>query len=280
MGEKSERADKSTGLVGYYSKFLGISREGLKFYEQKGILHSDRNIENGYRNYNWNEIRFVLQCKKYRHLGFTLNKIASMARQSNTGSILEQFQSQRKILLKEIEEKKRVLIALDDKISQFDAVLKQKEFCVVRRPALYWFPTRRNGIALDSERHPMNQHWIALLPQIDGIIVWPVGTDDISEGHMIEEKFAKGLSFKDAQYLPAVSCAYAVKELVCDKVDKGNFFSQALFGDLLARMKENKFEPTGDATGLFVRNFVDEDDRYHALLGLCIPFAGKHKKPW
>jgi DNA-binding transcriptional MerR regulator len=269
MDKKSEKADKSTGLVGYYSKFLGISREGLKFYEQKGILHSERNIENGYRSYNWNEIRFVLQCKKYRKLGFTLNKIASIARQGNTGRILEQFQSQRKILLKEIEEKKRALIALDDKISQFDAVLKKGTFGIVKRPALYWFPTRRNGIALDSERHPTNLRWIAMLPHIDGIIVWSVGTGDISEGHMIEEKFAKSLSCKDAQYLPAVSCAYAVKEVVCDRE---NFFPQSLFGDLLARMKENKFKPVGDATGLLVRNFVDEEDRYHALLGLCIPF--------
>jgi hypothetical protein len=138
---------------------------------------------------------------------------------------------------------------------------------------LYWFPTRRNGIALDSERHPMNLRWIALLPHIDGIIVWSVGKGDISEGHMIEEKLAKGLSFKDAQYLPAVSCAYAVKEVVCDRVDRENFVPQFLFGDLLARMKENKFKPAGDATGLIVRNFVDEEDRYHALLGLCIPFT-------
>jgi hypothetical protein len=192
-----------------------------------------------------------------------------MARQSNTGSILEQFQSQRKILLKEIEEKKRALIALDDKISQFDAVLKKGNFGVVRRPALYWFPTRRNGIALDSEQHPINQHWIALLPHIDGIIVWSVGTDDISEGHMIDEKFTRGLSL-DAQYLPAVSCAYAIKDLVCDRE---NFLPQSLFGDLLARMGENKFKPVGVATGFIVRNFIDENDRYHALLGLCIPFS-------
>ncbi|HGM3488157.1 TPA: MerR family transcriptional regulator [Clostridioides difficile] len=36
--------------IGQVSKFLGISRDTLKFYEDKGLVNPKKNDENGYRN--------------------------------------------------------------------------------------------------------------------------------------------------------------------------------------------------------------------------------------
>ena len=35
--------------IGEVSKYLGISRDTLKFYESKGLINPKKNVENGYR---------------------------------------------------------------------------------------------------------------------------------------------------------------------------------------------------------------------------------------
>ena len=40
----------------YYTRdllnFLGVSRDALRFYEEKGLLNPQKNSENNYRNYD------------------------------------------------------------------------------------------------------------------------------------------------------------------------------------------------------------------------------------
>ena len=38
--------------IGQVAKFLGVSRDTLKFYEEKGLVKPQQNSENGYRTYN------------------------------------------------------------------------------------------------------------------------------------------------------------------------------------------------------------------------------------
>ena len=38
--------------IGEVSKYLGISRDTLKFYENKGLINPKKNSGNGYREYD------------------------------------------------------------------------------------------------------------------------------------------------------------------------------------------------------------------------------------
>ncbi|MDR1429115.1 MAG: MerR family transcriptional regulator, partial [Spirochaetaceae bacterium] len=109
-------------MVRFYSRFLNLSREGLKFYEQKGIISPDRDRHSGYRIYNWKEINIVMMCKKLRKFGFSLNSIVGMIHQGSTDKIIEQFQRQRDVVAKELEEKTQALLHLENKINQLKAV--------------------------------------------------------------------------------------------------------------------------------------------------------------
>ncbi|HDR8036747.1 TPA: MerR family transcriptional regulator, partial [Bacillus cereus] len=37
--------------IGQVAKFLGVSRDTLKFYEEKNLVKPKQDIENGYRKY-------------------------------------------------------------------------------------------------------------------------------------------------------------------------------------------------------------------------------------
>jgi DNA-binding transcriptional MerR regulator len=46
-------------IIGQVAKFLGISRDTLKFYEDKGLVRPKQDEENGYRKYNQCSLELV-----------------------------------------------------------------------------------------------------------------------------------------------------------------------------------------------------------------------------
>ena len=63
--------------IGQVAKFLGVSRDTLKFYEEKGLVKPQQNSENGYRTYNHFDIydittinfieKLILKSKRFRN---------------------------------------------------------------------------------------------------------------------------------------------------------------------------------------------------------------------
>lgn len=64
--------------IGQVSQFLGISRDTLKFYEQKGLISPGKNWENGYRCYTRNDIYDILAVNFYRELDIEIREIQQL----------------------------------------------------------------------------------------------------------------------------------------------------------------------------------------------------------
>ena len=47
-------------------KVTGISSQNIRFYEKSGLVHPVRNEENGYREYDTNDIRILKLIKMFR----------------------------------------------------------------------------------------------------------------------------------------------------------------------------------------------------------------------
>lgn len=62
--------------IGDVSRMLQIPRETIRYYEDYGILHPARDQENGYRYYTLMDQTQLLQYKKYRELGLSMEEIA------------------------------------------------------------------------------------------------------------------------------------------------------------------------------------------------------------
>ncbi len=57
---------------------VGISKKNIRFYEEEGLLHPQRNSENGYRDYCEEDIARLRQIKLLRKLDVPLAEIKAM----------------------------------------------------------------------------------------------------------------------------------------------------------------------------------------------------------
>ena len=59
------------------SEFTGISRDMIRFYEKKGIIHP-RRTENGYREYSEHDLILLVTARQYNCIGIELDRIAEL----------------------------------------------------------------------------------------------------------------------------------------------------------------------------------------------------------
>lgn len=88
--------------IGEVSKMFNISKEMLRYYEKKGVLHPKRSDENNYRVYDEMDIFLLFEIVQYQAMGFHVADIAEMLSQrymENYASYLDQYE---KKLRKEI----------------------------------------------------------------------------------------------------------------------------------------------------------------------------------
>lgn len=57
---------------------VGITKKNIRFYEDQGLLHPSRNLENGYRDYSAEDITILLKIKLLRKLCVPIEKIRKM----------------------------------------------------------------------------------------------------------------------------------------------------------------------------------------------------------
>ena len=63
--------------VGEAAEILGISAQGVRFFERKNYIKSHRE-ENGYRTFERGDITIAQQIQDYASVGFTLQEAAQM----------------------------------------------------------------------------------------------------------------------------------------------------------------------------------------------------------
>jgi len=108
-------------------QLVGITKKNIRFYEEQGLLNPNRNKENGYRDYNENDIRTLEQIKLLRKLGLPLDEIRmmqagrstiadSMRRHLVTLEREKQNLAQSEALCRQLKEEEGTLQNLDAKI--------------------------------------------------------------------------------------------------------------------------------------------------------------------
>ncbi|PBG25172.1 MerR family transcriptional regulator [Clostridioides difficile] len=95
--------------IGQVSKFLGISRDTLKFYEDKGLVNPKKNDENGYRIYNQVDIYDIATINFYREIDIEIKKIKEIRKSKSINNLELLLEEKEQIILKEIEYKKLLL---------------------------------------------------------------------------------------------------------------------------------------------------------------------------
>lgn len=72
--------------IGQVAKFLSVSRDTLKFYEEKGLVKPKQNIENKYRKYNHFDIYDITTVNFYREMDIEIKKIQELRKSKSIGN--------------------------------------------------------------------------------------------------------------------------------------------------------------------------------------------------
>ncbi|KOS67888.1 MerR family transcriptional regulator [Lysinibacillus contaminans] len=95
--------------IGQVAKFLGVSRDTLKFYEEKELVKPKQNIENGYRKYNHFDIYDITTVNFYREIDIEIKKIQELRKSKSIEGIKSLLEEKEQVVLEEIEYKKLLL---------------------------------------------------------------------------------------------------------------------------------------------------------------------------
>lgn len=67
--------------------YFGVSRDTLRFYEEKGLLHPNKNTENNYRSYNIFDIYKLMVIDFYKKRGMAIHQIQDLMQESSVPDI-------------------------------------------------------------------------------------------------------------------------------------------------------------------------------------------------
>lgn len=79
--------------TGELLKYLGISRDTLRFYEEKGLLRPIKNNENNYRGYDIYDIFKIMIIDFYKKRGMTINEIYALLENTDINDLHELLES-------------------------------------------------------------------------------------------------------------------------------------------------------------------------------------------
>lgn len=115
--------------IGQVAKFLGVSRDTLKFYEEMGLVTPVHRPDNGYRQFDDFDIYDVLTINFYRQIDLEIKRIQEIKRSKSVEGIEalllekeEKLQAEimaKGFLLKRIQEMKEACVRIQDQLGVF-----------------------------------------------------------------------------------------------------------------------------------------------------------------
>lgn len=95
--------------IGQVAGFLGVSRDTLKYYEEKGLVNPTHDIENGYRKYNQYDIHDVITTNFYREIDMEIKKIQEIRKSKSIVDLECILEEKEAKIVEEIEYRKGLL---------------------------------------------------------------------------------------------------------------------------------------------------------------------------
>ncbi len=124
------RVTEGTFAIGEISRMVELSQRTIRYYEEIGLLHSVRRIENGKRVYTDNDVRRLKFISRLKVLGLSLAEMVELEKiyrkQRNNREILPkllQILDERAV---QIDERVAQLVSLKNEIREYQQRLRNK----------------------------------------------------------------------------------------------------------------------------------------------------------
>lgn len=137
MDQKNNSQNGGLKSIQEVSQLFDIPKSTLRYYEEVGLLHSQRDPDSNYRKYSLLSIIELSDIILYRNLALSIKEIQDIIEMpiSATKAVLEQASADTE---KEMEKLRHILQEIDhrkQRIEQYDQ-LRQQPMRVVERPGL------------------------------------------------------------------------------------------------------------------------------------------------
>lgn len=115
----SSSNDSRNYPIGELSRMVNLTQRTIRYYEEIGLLHSVRRIENGKRVYTDDDVRRLKFINRLKMLGLSLAEMVDLEK------IYRQQRNNREIIPKLIEILNERAVQIDERIQQLNALKKE-----------------------------------------------------------------------------------------------------------------------------------------------------------
>src|SRR5659263_209577 len=124
------RVTEGTYAIGEISRLVDLSQRTIRYYEEIGLLHSVRRIENGKRVYTDHDVRRLKFINRLKVLGLSLAEMVDLEkiyrRQRNNREILPKLLELLDERAAQIDERVAQLVSLKKEIREYQQRLRNK----------------------------------------------------------------------------------------------------------------------------------------------------------
>jgi MerR family transcriptional regulator, repressor of the yfmOP operon len=113
------RVTEGTYAIGEISRLVELSQRTIRYYEEIGLLHSVRRIENGKRVYTDNDVRRLKFINRLKVLGLSLAEMVELEK------IYRKQRNNREILPKLLQILDERAVQIDERVAQLVALKKE-----------------------------------------------------------------------------------------------------------------------------------------------------------
>lgn len=273
--------------IGDISKLLGIPVQTLRYYEEQGIIHPEKDEKTGYRYYDAWVLNSLIDSLYYRSLDFSLKETEQILNEDNREEICRKYTEQEAKILHQIEEYKSKLEALSKKRQQMQTFMDDlNQFKECQCPGLLFFRHRlkdrfqsAEGVEDFNELKPGMKEWVERIPHIEPTFMIPKSSlqEDDKENLKywwgwsmpIGEALQEGMEPSSTnEYLPSCHCVYTVFQ-----AGEEGTFSSAFFGSAYQKVVDKGYVVNGNPIGRLILKEHDKG-QYHRYFETWIPVEG------
>lgn len=261
--------------IGDVASIFNISRETLRFFEQKGLVVPHKSPRNRYRYYSYWDINFLIEYIRYRSYEFSLLETRDIMYSDSLEELEKHVVHNCKRLEEKIGHYQRLLKRNKLYLSRLRGVSKRvAKYTITDMPKTYYFPIRNNTKFIQSDEvSKLISEWLRFFPFINFMFV-------VNTQNAREYECGLGLRCDEEPDIP-VPITPLVKEIQASKAvntvvlaGERNTFSPDLLAGAYSYIKKKGYTPNGPATGYYLAR-VHEPEGYRRYLDVFIPVRTK-----
>ena len=164
--------------IGDYAKYLGVTPDFLKHYEQFRFVSSETK-GNGYRYYPFGQSYKILECMRLRNYGMSLRDIDVALVDDDPDTLMEKLDARVCAIEQQIRFE-QAIVQEHRQMREWYAQMKDKDedWFVAQSEEMLFLPhTSRRNFLKDSRIYDILGDWLALMPLVKSCMRVPMPTD-------------------------------------------------------------------------------------------------------